>query len=63
MGQVIGQSARGADVPGTDPISTPEMMATVMHTLFDAGQLRLRRGLPRNLTDVIENSHPIQELF
>ena len=63
MGQVIGQSARGADVPGTDPISTPEMMATVMHTLFDAGQLRLRQGLPRNLTDVIENGHPIQELF
>ncbi len=63
MGQVIGQSARGADVPGTDPISTPEMMATVMHTLFDAGQLRLRQGLPRHLTDVIENGHPIQELF
>ena len=63
MGQVIGQSARGADVPGTDPISTPEMMATVMHTLFDAGQLRLRQGLPRSLTDVIENGRPIQELF
>ena len=63
MGQVIGKSARGADVPGTDPISTPELMATVMHTLFDAGQLRLRQGLPRSLTDVIENGRPIQELF
>ena len=63
MGQVIGKSARGADVPGTDPISTSELMATVMHTLFDAGQLRLRQGLPRNLTGVIENSQPIQELF
>jgi hypothetical protein len=63
MGQVIGQSARGADVPGTDPISTPDMMATVMHTLFDAGALRLRQGLPRSLTSVIENSEPIQELF
>ncbi len=63
MGQVIGKSAPGADVPGTVPISTPELMATVMHTLFDAGQLRLRQGLPRSLTDVIENGRPIQELF
>ena len=63
MGQVIGQSARGADVPGTDPISTPEMMATVMHTLFDVGQLRLRQGLPPELTRLVENGQPIQELF
>ena len=63
MGQVIGQSARGADVPASDPVSTSELMATVMHTLFDVGQLRLRTGLPRNLTQLIENGKPIAPLF
>ena len=55
MGQVIGQSARNADVPATDPISTSELMATVMHALFDVGKLRLHQGLPRNLMQLIEN--------
>ncbi len=63
MGQVIGQSARGADVPATDPISTPDLMATVMHALFDVGKLRVEQGLPRNLTKLIENGKPIEQLF
>lgn len=63
MGQVIGQSAHNADVPATDPISTPDLMATVMHTLFDVGKLRVRQGLPRNLTKLIETGQPIEQLF
>jgi hypothetical protein len=63
MGQVVGQSARNADVPASDPISTPELMATVMHTLFDVGQLRLRQGLPPDLKRLIENGRPISQLF
>ncbi len=63
MGQVIGQSARGADVPAADPISTPNLMATIMHTLFDIGQLRLQSGLPRDLLKQVEDSPPIERLF
>ncbi len=63
MGQVIGQSARDAGTPASDPISTPELMSTLMHTLFDVGQLRLVQGLPRNLTQLVENGQPIQQLF
>lgn len=63
MGQVIGQSAKGADVPATEPISTPQLMATVMHTLFDIGQLRLVRGVPREVTQLVESGQPIRELF
>ncbi len=63
MGQVIGQSARNADVPGTTPISTPQMMSTVMHTLFDVGEMRLHPGLPPALARLIENGQPIQELL
>lgn len=63
MGQVIGQSARGVDVPATEPISTTQMMATIMHTLFDVGQLRLAPAVPRDLMQTIERGEPIRELF
>ena len=63
MGQVIGQSAPKADVPGTTPISTPEMMATVMHTLFDVGAMRLQPGLPPKVSQLVENGQPIGPLF
>jgi uncharacterized protein (DUF1501 family) len=63
MGQVIGQSARGVDVPATEPISTTQMMASIMHTLFDVGQLRLAPAVPRELMQTIERGEPIRELF
>ena len=63
MGQVIGQSAAKADVPGTKPISTSEMMATVMHTLFDVGEMRLQPGLPPKVSKLVENGQPIGPLF
>jgi len=63
MGQVIGASARTADVPHSRPISPPQLMASIMHTLFDLGQLRLRSGLRRDLMSLIENGEPISELF
>ena len=62
MGQVIGQSARGADVPSGDPLSTGDLMATIMHTLFDVGQLRLQTGLPGELVRLLENGRPIPQL-
>jgi hypothetical protein len=38
-------------------------MATVMHALFDVGQLRLVSGLPRELTQLVDTGRPIRELF
>jgi len=63
MGQVIGQSAPNLDVPASEPISASNLMATVMHTLFDVGKLRLRQGLPRDLIQRIESGAPISQLF
>ena len=63
MGQIIGQSAPKADVPGTRPITTSEMMATVMHTLFDVGTMRLQPGLPPKVSQLVENGQPIGPLF
>jgi hypothetical protein len=39
------------------------MVATLMHTMFDIGQLRLDASLPRELSQLVQASEPIRELF
>lgn len=63
MGQVIGQSNRSNAEPATTPWSTGNFMATVMHTLFDAGQLRLSQRAPADLRQLVERNKPIKPLF
>ncbi|MBP88549.1 MAG: hypothetical protein CMJ64_17845 [Planctomycetaceae bacterium] len=60
-GQVIGRSARKNDVPANDPIDAARLLATVMHSMFDVGKLRLAGGIPKELLRVIENDEPIHE--
>ncbi len=62
-GRLIGQSARNNDVPQTEPVGAENLMATLMHTLFDMGQLRVTRGVPRELQTAFETHRPIQGLF
>lgn len=62
MGQVIGQSTKGADMPASDPISPAHILGTMMHTVFDIGQLRLDSSVPQDLSRLIQNSQPIREL-
>ncbi len=63
MGQVIGRSDRNASLPAADPVSTPHLMATLMHYLFDVSQLRLKSGVPRDLMQLLERGEPIGQLF
>jgi hypothetical protein len=63
MGQVVGNSARKNDVPASPPITTANLMATIMHTLFDVGTLRVVRGLPTSIARLVETAEPIRELF
>ncbi len=63
MGQVIGRSNRQNGEPDSEPISPKNMMASIQHCLFDAGRLRVARGVPRDLLSLIENEEPIHELF
>jgi len=63
MGQVIGQSDRQNRVPATAPINPGNLLSTIMHTLFDVGQLRVARGIPSTLSRLIEDHRPIAELF
>lgn len=58
-GQVYGQSAKQNDVPDSDPVGVENFMATIMHTLFDIGQLRLESGVPRQLLEPITSHKPI----
>ena len=46
-GQVIGRSTRDAAAPQSEPITSRHLLATILHTLFDVGQLRLVPNLPR----------------
>jgi hypothetical protein len=61
MGQVIGESDREAGRPSSDPIRIPNLIGTIMHTLFDVGKLRLIDGLPRDVIAAADYA-PIREL-
>ena len=62
MGQVIGASDRQAANPATRPYNPKHLMSTIMHTLFDIGQLRVTDGVPKPVVDVITSGTPIPEL-
>ena len=63
MGQVVGQSSSDAGTPATTPIEIRHLIATIMHTLLDVGNLRLETGIPADVAHVITGSEPIQQLM
>ena len=62
MGQVVGKSSRDAGEPATNPVSTLHLFGTVLHSLFDLGELRLESKFPRSLLQRIESTQPIEQL-
>jgi uncharacterized protein (DUF1501 family) len=62
-GQVIGQSARDGAAPVADPVNSDHLFATIMHALFDVGQLRITQGLPSDLVRFSSSGEPIPGLF
>jgi uncharacterized protein (DUF1501 family) len=62
MGQGIGQSNRDAGAPSSDPVRIPNLIATILNTLFDMGEVRLATGLPRELTQTMAGWEPIPGL-
>ncbi len=63
VGQNVGQASRANDVPLSEPVTTNHLMSTVMHSLFDVGQLRLVRSAPRDLLSRIDEFPPIPGLI
>jgi len=62
MGQVVGRSDKTASAPATEPRSSSHVLATIMHTLFDMGEIRLLPAVPTQLKRIITGNHPIREL-
>ena len=62
MGQVIGASDRTGSAPASDPISSENVLATIMHSLFDVGQLRLQPGISNDVLRIITSGQPISGL-
>lgn len=62
MGQVIGESSRNGGEPASNPVTIPDLIATIMHTLLDIGEVRIISGLPKNLVEAITRGEPIKGL-
>jgi len=63
MAQVIGQSDKDAGQPQSDPIRIPNLLATILHTLLDIGELRIIPGLPREIAQTMTGWEPIPGLI
>ena len=61
-GQAIGQSTRDGAEPARDNLTPKNLIATIMHTLFDYNALRIMPGLPSEVAQVSGES-PIPGLF
>jgi len=62
MGQVIGRSDRTASSPATERYGPANLLATVMHTLLDIGEVRVQRELGR-VANVLSEGTPIPGLL
>jgi hypothetical protein len=62
MGQVIGRSTADGGNPATDPVRITHVIATIMHTLFDVGEVRLLPGISGEVSRVITGGEPIAQL-
>ncbi len=62
MGQVIGQSDNHATRPIGAGYRPANLLATILHTLFDIGKLRLEQQVPREIIRLAEANRPIDGL-
>ena len=64
MGQAIGQSDRTGSRPASQPYGPENLLATVLHTMFDAGKVRIAPELlPPEVSRAVLDGQPICELF
>src|SRR5690606_35510774 len=62
MGQVIGRSDAQAAAPASEPFGIPHLIATILNTLFDVGELRLQTSIPREVMQAA-TAEPIRGLL
>ncbi len=61
-GQVIGQSTRDGGEPLAQAYNSRNLISTLMHNLFDLGELRITRGVPNEVMNIITRAEPISGL-
>lgn len=61
-GQVVGLSNRDGSAPQSAPVTNRNLIATIIHTLFDVAQLRLVPNLPREFSQAMLGWEPIPGL-
>jgi len=59
VGRVIGSSVRDGSRPASDPITIPDLVATVLDAVLDLPQVRLLDGLPRDVLEVMSRGRVI----
>lgn len=62
-GQIVGDSDHRGAQPATESITIDDLHATLMHTLFDVGQMRLDVSLTPRIQDRAQRGTPIREMF
>jgi hypothetical protein len=62
MGQVIGRSNASAGEPATQPVRIQNLIATILHSMMDMGEVRLIPGLPREIAQTMTGWDPIDGL-
>ena len=62
MGQVVGASDRQGGSPVSNPVNSSNLLGTIMHTLFDVGELRTRTGISPDVLNAITAGQPIPQL-
>ena len=62
MNQVVGRSDRIGGEPMSTPVSSSNVLATVMHSLFDPDQLRVQPGIRSDVQQILTGGEPIHEL-
>jgi hypothetical protein len=63
MGHIVGKSAKDGSSPQSEPVTTKNLIATLIHTMFDVGQFRLLPTLPREFTQIMASWQPIPGLL
>ena len=61
-GQVLGRSTANGGEPADNPVTMRNLIGTIMHTLFDVGQIRLRPDAIGAVAKLIAESDPIKGL-
>lgn len=61
-GQIVGQSSKDGGQPATSPMGNENLVATILQSLFDIGDLRLQSSLPSELIEYATSGTPIPGL-